>query len=56
MCFEIMSSVLGKVTPQAVLEARLDLFKLFCSGFKKDKNFLGGGGWEEEAANFQPTV
>lgn len=42
MCFEMMSSVLGKVTPQAVLEARLDLFKLFCLGFKKDKNFLRG--------------
>ena len=37
-----MSSILGKVTPQAMLEASLDLFKLFCLGFKKDKNFLGG--------------
>lgn len=43
MYFEIMSSILGKVTPQAMLEASLDLFKLFRSEFKKDKNFLGVG-------------
>lgn len=42
MYFEIMSSILGNVTPQAMLEASLDLFKLFCSEFKKDKNFLRG--------------
>lgn len=42
MYFEIMSSILGKVTLQAMLEASLDLFKLFCLGFKKDKNFLAG--------------
>lgn len=44
MYFEVMSSVWGKSHRKlAVSEASLGLFELFCSGFKKDKNFLGRG-------------
>lgn len=43
MYFETTSSILGKVTLQARLEASLDLFKLFCCGFKKDRNSGEGG-------------
>lgn len=50
MYFETTSSILGKVTLQARLEASLDLFELFCCGFKKDRNFGEGGA----RASFQP--
>jgi len=50
---EIMTSISRKLTLQAMWEASLDLFKLFCLGFKKDKNFWGVC---EATANFQSAV